>query len=231
MSKTLAVAIPAYNEEQTICEVVASVPKTIPGIDKIVTIVVNDGSRDQTSSQATICATHVINHAINLGAGAATISAFEAVKKIKADICITIDGDAQHDPKDIAKLIKPIVEGRADVVLGTRMLNTEGMPKFKILGNWIMNVVTFLVFHRWTTDSQSGMRAISLKALKRMKFNSTGYEICSELIGEVQRNQLKMIELPIRTIYTDYSKMKGQDFLNAINIFTRILFIRLGNLK
>lgn len=91
-----------------------------------------------------------------------------------------------------------------------------------------MNLITFVVFQKWVTDSQSGMRAFSFKALQKMELDSLGHEICSEVIGEAKRNNLKLKEVPIETIYTDYSKRKGQYWLNAINIFTKIILIKLA---
>lgn len=227
----LAVVIPAYNEEETIKKVLLSLPKKIKLVDEIVSIVVDDGSTDKTYTLSKEAATYSVQHVVNLGVGAATITGFEAAKKIKADIIVTIDADGQHNPNDIERLIAPILQKKADVVIGTRMLDTANMPGIKIFGNWIMNVITYLVFHKWSTDSQSGMKAFDKKALARLNFQSIGYEICSEMIGEIKRNKLKLIEVPIETIYSDYSKAKGQSILNAVNILTRILTIKITTKK
>jgi glycosyltransferase involved in cell wall biosynthesis len=227
----LAIIIPAYNEGTMISQVLASLPTKIDGISKIISIVVDDGSDDNTAENAKKHADLVIKHIINLGVGAATITGFEAAKKLGADIIVTMDADGQHSPKDVKKLIKPILDQKVDVVIGTRMLNTNGMPILKIIGNWLMNFVTFLVFHQWSTDSQSGMKAFDRKAIKKMHFHSMGYEICSEILGEIKRNNLKLIEVPIEVKYSDYSKVKGQNWLNGVNIFTRILTIKLASKK
>jgi hypothetical protein len=81
------------------------------------------------------------------------------------------------------------------------------------------------------SDSQSGMKAFSKKALSKMKLCSMGYEICSEIIGEAKEKKLKMIEVTIQTIYSNYSKIKGQNIFNAVNIFTRILFFKVTGKK
>jgi hypothetical protein len=91
-----------------------------------------------------------------------------------------------------------------------------------------MNFITFLVFRIWVSDSQSGARVLSKKALKKMKLYSLGHVVCSEMIGEAKRNKLKIVEVPIKTIYTDYSKKKGQFWLNGINIFTKLISIKLS---
>ena len=171
------------------------------------------------------------NHTVNLGLGAALTTGFEAAKKLNCDIAVTLDGDGQHNPDDICRLIEPIVNKKVNVVIGTRMTNSCGMPYLKIFGNWVMNVLTVLVFQKWSTDTQSGMRALDRKALKKFNLHSVGYEISSEIIGEVKRNRLKMAEVPIETIYTDYSKAKGQNWINGVNVLTRMITIKISGKK
>jgi glycosyltransferase involved in cell wall biosynthesis len=231
MNQTLAIIIPAFNEEGSICEVIKSIPNKIEGISKIITIVVDDGSKDRTYKIAKTCANYVVKHIINLGVGAATLSGLNLAKKLNIDITLTIDGDGQHSSQDIIKVLRPVIEKKADVVIGTRILNIKHMPHIKVFGNWLLNALTFVIFHKWTNDSQSGMRAFSKAAVKKMKLDSIGYEVSSEIIGEVKRNKLKMTEIPITTIYTDYSRLKGQSWINGVNILTKSIYIRLSKLK
>ena len=227
----LTIVIPAFNEGKVIASVLKSFPKKIKGADCVKTIVVNDGSTDNTLEEAKKHADFVANHVINLGAGAAVITGFQAARKIGADIVVILDADGQHNPKNIEKLIQPILDKKAEVVIGTRMLNSKGMPAIKVFGNWAMNVMTFITTGGWSTDTQSGMRAISRKALGRMQLQAVGFEYCSEIIGEARRCKLKLKEIPIETIYTDYSKSKGQSIVNAINIFTKLVIIRISGKK
>lgn len=170
----------------------------------------------------------VINLPINLGVGTATETGIMAARKLGCDLLITMDADGQHNPKDIERVIQPILSKKADVVIGTRMKNSKGMPWIRVFGNWMMNLVTFLVFQKWTSDSQSGMKAFGKKALSRIDHRSLGYEICSETIGEIRRNRLKFCEVPIEVIYSSYSQKKGQNIFNAINVLTKIIMIRLA---
>lgn len=227
----LAIVIPAYNEEKTLQKVLDSIPWNILGTKEVTTIVIDDGSTDKTYEIAEIHATYALKHVINLGVGAATITGIEMAKKLGNDIVVTMDADGQHNAMDLPKLIKPIIDGEADVVIGSRMFNVQGMPHLKIFGNWMMNFITLIIFRRWVTDSQSGMKALSAKALKNMKLHSKGYEICSEIIGDAKEKRLKLIEVPIETIYSDYSKIKGQSVFNAVNIFTKILFFKVTGRK
>lgn len=227
----LAIIIPAYNEEGSIEKVLASIPKKLKGVKQILPIVIDDGSIDNTYELAKAGSHFVASHVINLGLGAALCTGFAAAKKISCGIVVTLDGDGQHNPKDIQNLINPIINKKADVVIGTRMTNTKGMPTIKIIGNWMMNVMTFIVFRKWSSDTQSGMRALSQKALKKLNLHSVGYEISSEIIGEAHRNRLKIVEVPIETIYTDYSNAKGQSVVNAVNIFTKLITIIISGKK
>lgn len=219
----LAIVIPAYNEEKIITTVIKKIPKKIPGISKIDIIVVDDGSKDKTAILAKKSGAKVFSHLVNQGVGAATITGFEAAKKIKADIVITLDADGQHDSKEITRLIKPILEKKADIVLGSRNFQVKKMPLIKIIGNLVMSWLTFVLYNLWIRDSQSGFKAISKGALEQIKLISSGYEICSELVGEIKRLNLRYIEVPVKTIYTPYSKKRGQIALNGINILTRLI--------
>lgn len=227
----LVIVIPAYNEEAAIEHVLKSLPKKIEGIDDIISLVVDDGSTDKTAEKASQHAGRLVQHAINLGVGAATITGLEAAKKLGADIVVTMDADGQHNPKDIRRVILPILEKNVDVVVGTRMYNAEGMPKFKIFGNHMMNVMTLIVFRKWSSDSQSGMKAFNRKALRKICLHSMGYEICSEIVGEIKRNRLKHLEVPIEVLYSSYSKQKGQSWMNGVNILTKILTIKIAGRK
>ena len=219
----LAIIIPAYNEEKTIAQVIKGIPEKIKGVSVIDIIVVDDGSKDETVKVAKKTGATVLSHLINQGVGAATITGMEAAKKIDADIVITLDADGQHDATEITKIVELILKKKYDVVLGTRMMSKDKMPLIKIIGNNIMNWLTYVLYEIWVKDSQSGFKGFSKKAIEKMNLSSSGYEICSEIIGEIKRVNLKYVEMPIKTIYTDYSKKRGQLSLNGINIIIRLI--------
>lgn len=220
----LAIIIPAYNEEKVLQSVLESLPKKLKGIKKIFTVVTDDGSRDKTYSIAKKYATVALKHKINLGAGSATITGIRyAVRVLKPDIIITMDSDGQHDPKNIPALVKPIVNRKTDVVIGSRMLEVKGMPSIKIFTNKIANLITFIFSGIWTTDSQTGFRAYSQYALDKIHLRTTGYEYCTEVFSEIKRNHLKFVEVPVKVIYSDYSKAKGQSIANSINIIIKLI--------
>ena len=135
-----------------------------------------------------------------------------------------MDGDGQHDPKDIEKVIEPILRKKADVVIGTRLKNSKGMPFYRKIGNIGLNIVTLTLSGKWTSDSQSGFKAFTRNALCDINLDLNGYEFCSEIIMETSKNNLKVVEVPIKAIYSEYSKHKGQSFLNGFNIVVKLIY-------
>lgn len=219
----LAVVIPVYNEGKVIKSVIGGLPKKLKGIDEIVVLAVNDDSTDNSANEISKTHAILVNHPINLGAGAATVTGLEAAKKIGADLAVTIDGDGQHNSADISKLIKPVIANKADLVIGTRLKQAKGMPLIKQIGNWGLNVVTYAMSRMWTTDSQSGFKCFSRKAMDTMDIQSLGYEFCSEIIIEAKQKKLRITEVPTKAIYSSYSKKKGQSIFNGMNIVVKLL--------
>ena len=130
-------------------------------------IVVDDGSKDDTYAKArSINGVTALRHFINRGKGAAVKTGMEAAKILGADVVVTMDGDGQHSPADISKMLRKINEGN-EVVLGSRLRDPKGMPFYKILHNHIGNLIVWAIYGKWVTDSQSGFRAYSKKALEK----------------------------------------------------------------
>lgn len=223
----LAILIPAYNEETTLGQVIQTLPKKLDGIDVIDTIVVNDGSQDKTEQIAEDNQAIVITHIFNRGLGGALGTGFEYIKNHDYDILITFDADGQHNPDDITKVIKPIIENEADVCIGSRFLEFEGhMPWYRRVGLFGMNLITFMLFWTWTTDSQSGMRAFGRKAIKEIQIKTNKMEVSSDFFYEISKKDLRYTEAPIKAIYTAYSLAKGQKNINAFNILFKLIFKR-----
>lgn len=221
------IILPAYSESKVIKEVIQSIKKE--GYKNI--IVVDDGSSDNTYEQAKSTGVITISHPINRGKGAATQTGIDAAKLLNADILVTMDSDGQHDPKDIKKLVKPILENKADVVIGSRMIDNKDMPSSRVLMNKIANVVTYIFFGIMVKDSQSGFRAYSKKAYNSVYTYMDRYEFESEMLGQIKSANLKIKEVPIKVIYTDYSKSKykhmskfsPQGLTNGIKMVVRLI--------
>lgn len=223
----LAIVIPVFNEEKVIRGVINSIPKKIKGIGKVVIIAVNDGSTDNSEKEIRETKAILLNHGANMGAGAATVTGLEGAKILKADIALTLDGDGQHDPRDIEKVIVPLIKKKADLVVGTRLKNPAGMPLYKRIGNIGLNTATFLLSGKWTSDTQSGFKGFSKNALNKLSFETPGYEFCSEIIINASQKSLKIVEIPIKVIYSDYSKKKGQSIFNGVNIIAKLIYNKL----
>ena len=220
----IVVVVPAYNEAATIADVLRGIPADIRSIP-VLTVVVDDGSADETAETAASCGVYVVRHSINLGVGAATQTGLRAAQMLDADIVVTMDADGQHDPAEIEQLVCCLMDNSFDVVIGSRLLNRDGMPVSRIAANLLLNAVTFVVYRKIVSDSQSGFKAFSRKAVKQLDLRCSGYEVCSEIVGQIYRNNFNYKSLPVRAVYTSYSLAKGQHFLNAVNLILG-LFVR-----
>lgn len=225
-SKTLriCVVIPAYNEDTVIADVVRDSKSTFSKSGyEFEVVVVNDKSTDDTATKAQNADATVINHILNQGAGGATSTGLRYAEKNNYDFAITMDGDGQHDPQDALNCINQAIATKSDLLIGSRLINTQGMSGVKVLGNKGLTFITWALFGVNVTDSQSGLRVFSKNALDLLEWKSTGYEFCSEMIWRAKQAKLTINEHPIQAIYTEYSKGKGQNNWNAINIIKSLV--------
>lgn len=231
--RRVCVVIPAYNEATVIGEVVKSAREVFLKSKKaydIDIVVVNDGSKDKTANEAKKGGAIVINHILNSGAGSATLTGLAYARQHNYDIAATMDADGQHAPDDVLEGIKSIDQGNADLLIGSRLIDSRGMSKIKVLGNKGLSLFTYLLFGINVTDSQSGLRIFSRRAIDGLQWKSTGYEFCSEMIWRAKQARMSVSEYPIKAIYTDYSRAKGQNNWNAINIVKRLCKQRIAEI-
>lgn len=193
----LIVIIPAYNEEKTIGKVIQEIPKTIEGIDEIKILVVDDGSTDNTFQEAKANgADYIFRHKQNLGLAVAFRNGLEKALKEGAEIIVNIDADLQYNAKEIPKLVAPILQQKADVVLTDRkVLKLDHMPLGKKYGNWIATLVTRLVSGYPIQDAQSGLRAFSREAALRLNILGD-YTYVQEVIIQAAFKKLKIVQIP-----------------------------------
>lgn len=224
MVQRVCVVVPAYNESAVVEDVIRSALLIFRQSKYSVDIaLVNDGSKDSTADEARKGGAIVINHILNSGAGGATATGLSYANQHSYDIAATMDADGQHDPKDVLRGIDELIEQRADLLIGSRLIDSQGMSRVKILGNKGLSLITYMLFGVNTTDSQSGLRIYSRNALEQLRWKTSGYEFCSEMIWRASQLGLKISEYPIQAIYTDYSRSKGQNNWNAINILKSLL--------
>lgn len=219
-SKLVAV-IPAYNEAGHIGSVVRAVR---PFADEVV--VVDDGSGDATSAEALAAGARVYRHLVNRGLGGGIATGLRAALRMGADIIVTLDGDGQHVPEEVINVAAPIRNGEADFVIGSRMLDPRGMPFLRRVANRCANVCTWALFGVHVSDTQSGFRALSRRAAESLDLRTSRMEVSSEIVAEAARLGLRIAEVPITVIYTDYSLSKGQSFGVGLQTLAKLILRR-----
>ncbi len=200
-SSLVVIGIPAFNEERCIAKVVLDAQKFAH-----IVLVCDDGSSDLTARIAERLGADVVKHDKNMGYGSALQSLFKRARELGADILVTIDADGQHNANEIPRLIKPLEEHAADVVLGSRFIDDEGtadMPLYRKVG---IKVITKLVNGSTKTgvsDAQSGFRAYNKHALDCVLMSETGMSASIEVLRAINSNGLKTLEVPITCKYAD----------------------------
>lgn len=224
MSHKLCIIIPAYNEGSVIRKVVSSTNDVFKKSSyKVDIVVINDGSKDNTAHEAALGGAKTINHILNSGAGSATATGLSYAMQNNYDAAATMDADGQHDPKDVLRGFDKLFNEGGDLLIGSRLIDSKGMSRVKVLGNKGLSFITRVLFGINSTDSQSGLRIFSRRALEDLRWTTSGYEFCSEMLWRAHQLKLDINEYPIKAIYTDYSQQKGQSNWNAINIVKSLM--------
>jgi len=189
--------IPAYNEENTISDLVKTAKKFV---DKVV--VCDDGSTDKTLDNAKLAGAEIISHKKNQGYGAAITSLFDYCRIQNADVMITLDGDGQHDPNQIPILLDTISQHNVDVVLGSRFLdNKTDTPGYRKRGIKIITSAANYGTDFKVSDAQSGFRAYSKNAIDAIHPTEQGMAVSTEILLKISNKGLSLAEVPITTSY------------------------------
>ena len=199
----ITIGIPAYNEEKNIALIITKLKKITDSI-----IVCDDGSSDLTGEIARELGAVVISHPKNMGYGAAIRSLFLKATELDLDGLITMDADGQHRIEDVNSVFGPINDEVADIVIGSRFLDekSEEMPNYRKVGIKIITKITNLSIKEKLTDSQSGFRAYSKKALQKVIPSDVGMGVSTEILIKASNLELKVAEVPIKVHYdTDTS--------------------------
>jgi glycosyltransferase involved in cell wall biosynthesis len=198
----IVIIIPAYNEERFIGSVVLKACQQAHTV-----IVVDDGSTDETAQVAAAAGAKVLKHQQNQGKGSALNTGFQAIRELNPEAVVLIDADGQHRPEEIQQVLAPILQGQADVVLGSRYLGEEnGTPRHRVLGHHVFNSLTHWTSGVDASDSQSGYRAFSNRAIQVLSFSSSGFSVESEMQFLIREYNLRYVEVPITIRYTDKPK-------------------------
>jgi len=193
----ITVGLPAYNEEKNIAKIIVQLKKVADQI-----IVCDDGSTDSTSIIAESLGAIIIKHPKNLGYGSAIRSIFLKSREINSEVLVTIDSDGQHKIEDIEKVVKPVVDGRADISIGSRFLDKhDNAPKYRKLGINIITKVTNSSLSEKITDAQSGFRAYNNKVLHALTPSDSGMGISTEILIKSSNLGFKIAEVPTEIQY------------------------------
>src|SRR5690349_21618168 len=196
----LIIQIPCLNESGTLAIALAHLPRQVPGFDVVEWLVVDDGSTDDTAAIAKHCGVdHVVRHPVNRGLAAAFMTGLEAAVELGADVIVTTDADNQYDARDIETLVRPIIEQRAEMVIGARPIaDTEHFSwlkkKLQLLGSAVVRAAS----NTRVTDAPSGFRAFTREAAQRLNVFSS-YTYTLETIIQAGHSNIRVMSVPIRT--------------------------------
>jgi glycosyltransferase involved in cell wall biosynthesis len=214
--------VPNYNERGRIGAVVRAL---LPRVQRV--IVVDDGSSDGSAEEARAAGADVVQHVLNRGQGAALKTGTVFAVSEGADVIVHFDADGQHDPEAIPTLTAPIIEGRADVVFGSRFLGVTsvGMPFSRrvLLAAARQFSSIVLGIPRHVSDPQSGMRALTPAAAESIDFMQDRMAHCSEILRNAYASELRCVEVPIKVRYTAETLAKGQKAADAFKIVWQLL--------
>ncbi|HMM58328.1 MAG TPA: glycosyltransferase [Rudaea sp.] len=196
----LIIQVPCFNEADSLPVSLAALPRSVPGCDTVEWLVIDDGSSDDTAEAARhLGADHVVRHPANRGLAAAFMTGLETAVGQGADIVVNTDADNQYDARDIATLVKPIVEGQAEFVIGARPIETT--RHFSPIKRWLQKLgsrVVRLVSRTNVADAPSGFRAMTRDVALRLNvFNSYTYTL--ETIIQAGHSNMRVISVPVRT--------------------------------
>jgi len=194
----IAIGLPAYNEEKNIAGIIAQLKKNSYSV-----IVCNDGSSDNTRIIAEEMGCIVINHTKNMGYGSAIRSLFNKAREQNFDVLVTFDSDGQHSIDDIEITLQPVLDNKADIVIGSRLMDEseDKIPKYRKIGIKAITKLTTSNSNQNITDSQSGFRVYNRKSLEEINPTENGMGVSTEILIKADRKNLRIIEVPINVSY------------------------------
>jgi glycosyltransferase involved in cell wall biosynthesis len=213
------IVIPLFNEKKYIGRVIKGVLER-----KLVTVVVDDGSNDLGGEIVKKHNVRLLTHKINLGKGAAMKTGAEYAFKNGADAVIFMDSDGQHLASDLQKFVDALESGEYDIVLGSRNFG-YGVPLVRFLGNKFASIVMAFLFRTYVSDVICGFRGITKDGYGKVKWNSDGYGVETEMVARIGKRRLRFCEVPVETVYHD--NVKGVTILDAFGVFGDVIKWRL----
>jgi len=215
----IVAGIPAYNEEKIIARVVLLAQKYVD-----VVVVCDDGSEDLTADIAQKLGAIVVKHEKNMGYGAALQTLFEKARELNADLLVTIDADGQHDADEVPKLTQPILENKADIVIGSRFLQQKNnMPLYRRLGVKVLTKMATDSKEARITDAQCGFRAYSKKALGFLTLEERGMGASAEVLLKARNSGLVVAEVPVEVHYKGLETSTHNPLKHGLGVIATII--------
>ena len=230
-ASSVVAAIPAYNEAETIGEVIESVRQYVDEV-----VIVDDGSTDETVTVAERAGATVVEHESNRGYGAAVKTAFTEAHDRNAEVLVTLDGDGQHDADDVPKLVEAVRERDANLVIGSRFHSDEShhVPRYRRVGLFVINILTNLSLgftnlslgRSWVSDTQSGLRAFDQQAIASLATDETlsdNMSASTDVLYHIQRNDYEIAEVGTTIYYEDHETSTQNPVYHGFSVVSNIL--------
>jgi glycosyltransferase involved in cell wall biosynthesis len=219
--RTILLGMPAYNEAKTVGQVIEKAKCFVGEI-----LVYDDGSTDDTSRIATDAGATVIRGNRKRGYGYAIKTLFQVAKIKEADILLIIDSDGQHNPDEIPLLLEPILNGKYDIVIGSRFSDGKHgvkMPNYRRIGIRTITKLTNAASYKTITDAQSGFRAYSARALSMLTLSENGMSVSTEILIRAKDKDLAITEVPITANYSVFKPSTQHPFSHGISVLVKVL--------
>jgi glycosyltransferase involved in cell wall biosynthesis len=208
------VVIACFNEQGAVGGVVSELRQH--GLN---VVVVDDGSKDESSARAAEAGAHTLKHLVNRGQGAALQTGIAFALRKGARFVVTFDADGQHDPNDLPAMLLPIAAGEVDICLGSRFLGeAHNMPATRRIMLKGAVIFTRITSGLRLTDAHNGLRAFSRQAAEHLDIQLDRMAHASEVVDQVRTSELPYREIPVHIRYTDYSLAKGQRSTAALRV-------------
>ncbi|MHA1264593.1 MAG: glycosyltransferase family 2 protein [Candidatus Helarchaeota archaeon] len=227
-SVLVSMIIPAFNEERSLGPLIDRIQTVLEHLTKsFEIIVIDDGSKDHTLNVCLQKGVKIIHNHKNFGKGYALRNGFRLAK---GSILVTIDGDGEHLPEEIPSLLAPLLQKKAEIVLGSRFLrNKQGWVTTAVntFGNKLFNFIIRCMTNKKFTDTQCGFRAFNRTCLDKLDLNSRGYEIETEILIQIAQKNIPYYEVPINSPITYYRNSHLNRILDGLSILWTIFKTRL----
>lgn len=218
------IIVPAYNEQEVLFKTISELVATSYSV-----VVVDDGSTINLKEYIKELPVYFLQHQINLGQGAALQTGNEFALKMGAEYIVHFDADGQHQLSDIEKLLQPIVNKECDITLGSRFLNKQAkeIPVSKRIIIHTARYINYMFTGILLSDAHNGLRAMNKNTAELVVLTENRMSHASEILFLIKKNKLKIKEIPVSILYTEYSKQKGQSIWNSIRILFDLLLHKL----